>query len=88
VFPPRGLSVNATVEANNDLLLRTFIAEGLGVGLVRSDHAEHGERTGVYALSTLGKGTTRLMFVYPEARAHDPVIEAVLAGVRTAWPGA
>jgi DNA-binding transcriptional LysR family regulator len=86
LFRPRRLAVNATVEVNNDLLLRTLIADGLGIGLVRADHAEQGERSGIYALSSLGGGETKLLFVYPESRAKDPVIQAVIDGVRQAWP--
>jgi DNA-binding transcriptional LysR family regulator len=86
LFRPHRLSPNATVEANNDLLLRTLIADGIGVGLVRSDLAEQGERNGLYALSSLGHGETKLLFVYPQSRAKDPLIEAVIEGVRQAWP--
>jgi DNA-binding transcriptional LysR family regulator len=86
LFRPLRLTVNATVEANNDLLLRTLIADGVGVGLVRADHAEQGERSGVYALSPLGRAETRLLFVYPASRAKDPLIQAVVEGVRHVWP--
>ena len=88
LFRPQRLAVNATVEANNDLLLRTLIADGVGVGLVRADHAEQGERDGVYALSPLGRGETKLLFVHPDSRANDPVMRAVIEGVRQSWPEA
>jgi DNA-binding transcriptional LysR family regulator len=78
--------VNATIEANNDLLLRSLIADGVGIGLVREDHAETGAGNGVFALSSLGRGHTDLRFVYASAREADPVIQAVVQGVREIWP--
>lgn len=87
LFRTHGLDTNSVVEANNDLLLRSLIVDGVGVGLVRLDHAERGEREGVFAVSPLGHAETRLLFVYPDARADDPVIQAALAGVRSLWPG-
>lgn len=88
LFRVHGLEVNAAVEANNDLLLRSLIVDGVGVGLVREDHAENGERDGLLAVSPLGHAETHLQFVYPDARAKDPVIQAVLCTVRVSWPEA
>jgi DNA-binding transcriptional LysR family regulator len=85
LFQAQGLTVNASVEANNDLLLRTFVADGVGVALVRADHAALGERNGIYATCPLGKAHTKLLLVYPEARREDPVIQAVAEGVRIGW---
>ena len=65
LFRSHGVSVNATIEANNDLLMRTLIADGVGVGLVRADHADDGERNGRYTVSPLGCGHTKLLFVHP-----------------------
>ena len=88
LFRRQGLDVHAAVEANNDLLLRSLIVDGLGIGLVREDHAERGERDGVYAISPLARAETHLQFVYPDARAEDPLIQAVVAIVRELWPEA
>jgi DNA-binding transcriptional LysR family regulator len=88
LFRPHGVEPAATVEANNDLLLRTLIAEGIGLGLVREDHALQGERDGVYVLAPIGQAHTRLLFVHPIARADDPVIHALTDSVRAQWPHA
>jgi DNA-binding transcriptional LysR family regulator len=85
LFRSHGLEVNATIEANNDLLLRSLIADGVGIGLVRDDVAEEGARNGVFALSSLGSGQTDLRFVYSDARETDPVIQAVVQGIRETW---
>lgn len=85
LFRSHGLDVNATIEANNDLLLRSLIADAVGIGLVRQDVAEEGARNGVYALSPLGSGHTDLRFVYADAREADPMIQAVVQGIREIW---
>jgi DNA-binding transcriptional LysR family regulator len=88
LFRSHGLEVNASIETNNDLMLRALIAGGVGVGLVREDFAEEGERNGIFALSPLGKGQTNLLFVYPDARHGDPIIQAAIEGVCASWPEA
>jgi DNA-binding transcriptional LysR family regulator len=88
LFRTQRLDLNATVEVNNDLLLRSLIADGVGIGLVRDDHAEQGEQQGVFALSRLGNVKTALLFVYPEARADDPVIQALMGCLTELWPTA
>jgi hypothetical protein len=88
LFRQHGLAVNASVETNNDLLLRSLIADGVGVGMVREDFAEAGVRNGTFAAAPVGRGSTHLQFVFPQARADDPVIDAALAVVRELWPHA
>jgi DNA-binding transcriptional LysR family regulator len=86
LFRQRGLEIDAAVEVNNDLLVRAFITEGIGVGLVRRDLAEEGERRGLFVLSSLAICTTSLLFVYSKERAKDPIIRALVDGVRAVWP--
>jgi len=85
LFRPQGLQVNATVEVNNAAFVRNLVADGVGMGLVRSDFAEEGERQGLYALSDLGIGETLLMFVYPRGNADDPALQAIIDAVRATW---
>ena len=88
LFRVHGIEVNAVVETNNDLLLRSLIADGVGMGMVREDFAAIGERDGVFGVAPIGRAGTHLQFVYPDARTTDPVIRAVLSIVRTLWPEA
>jgi len=88
IFRPLGLAVNATVETNNDLVLRSLVADGVGVGMIREDFAEAGRRNGVYALPPVGPGTTFLQFVYPTRVPDDPIIAAARALVLEMWPHA
>ena len=88
LFRVHGIEVNAVVETNNDLLLRSLIADGVGMGMVREDFAAIGERDGVFGVAPIGRTGTHLQFVYPDARTTDPVIRAVLSIVRTLWPEA
>lgn len=85
LFRAHGFEVNSAVEANNDLLLRSLIADGVGIGLVRADLAERGVLDGVFAVSPIGEAETQLQFVYSGLRTDDPVIQAVLAILRELW---
>jgi DNA-binding transcriptional LysR family regulator len=87
-FGTRGLEPEKIVEANNDLLIRSLVAEGVGMALVREDHARRAQRRGSMAICPLGTGHTKLMFVYPQERRADPLLNALVETVRTVWPEA
>lgn len=86
LFRAHGLEVNPAIETNNDVLIRQLVKDGVGVGLIRDDHALQGERDGYYATSPLARAQTWLRFVHLEARAADPVIDAISSLVQTLWP--
>jgi DNA-binding transcriptional LysR family regulator len=85
LFRVRGFEINAAVEVNNDLLVRTLISDGVGIGLVRRDLAEEGERQGTFGLATIGLAATSLLFVSAPARRDDPLLQALGDGIGAIW---
>lgn len=86
LFHGCGLAPSRAVEANNDLVIRTMVADGVGLSLVRSDHAEQGVRDGRFALSPRAAAETGLLFAYRRARAQEPALRALVAQLRAVWP--
>lgn len=82
IFGPHGLVPRAVIEVNNDLMLRHLIAEGVGIGLVRRDLAEEGQAKGLFSLCPRGVGHTSLLFLHATARSSDPVLQALVTGIR------
>lgn len=87
-FAARECQPNHVVEVNNDLLIRTMVVEGVGIGLIREDRARQAEESGLMSLSPLGVGRTNLLFVYLQSRCDDPVLRALISSVQALWPDA
>jgi len=85
LFQGSGLKPSRALEANNDLVIRSLIAEGVGVSLVRSDHAAEGERAGIMSISPIAVAHSQMLFAYRKAREQEPVIQAVLAALDDIW---
>jgi len=85
LFHGSGLMPIRAAQANNDLVIRSMIAEGVGLSLVRADHADEGERAGTMSISPIAVAGSNLLFAYRQARAEEPVIQAVLAAVDKIW---
>jgi DNA-binding transcriptional LysR family regulator len=86
LFSDKGIDVNKVAEVDNDVLIRSLIAEGIGLGLVRDDHAEAAEREGRVTISPLGHVETNLMFASPSDRRGDPLIRALRDALAAVWP--
>lgn len=87
LFQGIGLAPTRAVEANNDLLIRTMITDGVGLALVRADHAETGERDGTMAISPHAVAHTELLFAYRRARRDEPAIRALVQQLQQVWGG-
>ncbi len=85
MFHGCGLAPRRAVEANNDLVIRTMVVEGVGLALVRSDHAERGERDGTMSLSPVAFAETELLFALPKARRDEPAMQALRAELTSVW---
>ncbi|HSV78013.1 MAG TPA: LysR family transcriptional regulator [Ramlibacter sp.] len=86
-FHPRGLQVKVALETNNDALMRSMIAGGVGVGFVRREFAEEGEANGLFCTAPRTACSTRLLFGYAKARAADPLLRLLISGLRRVWFG-
>ena len=85
LFHGCGLTPRRAVEANNDLVIRTMVASGVGLSLVRSDHAEKGARAGTMSLSPVAVAGTELLFAFRKARREEPAIQALVAELKGVW---
>ncbi|AYF03701.1 hypothetical protein PY32053_04164 (plasmid) [Paracoccus yeei] len=81
-----------TVEADHEQLMRTLVAAGVGVGLMRDDLAHQARAASELNFFGDHKATTRLVFAYDEGRAGDQAIQVVLGMLADIWnieaPGA
>ncbi len=85
LFHKRGLQLNGVVETDNELVIRTMVVEGVGLSLIRSDHAAQGEKDGIMCISPAGSAHADLMFAYPKVRRDEPVLKALESSIREAW---
>ncbi|WP_323718412.1 substrate-binding domain-containing protein [Paracoccus aminovorans] len=74
-----------TVEADHEQLMRTLVAAGVGVGLLRDDLAHQAQEAQELNFFGDHKATTRLVFAYDEGRAGDQAIQVVLGMLADTW---
>ncbi len=85
LFHGCGLAPRRAVEASNDLVIRTLVADGVGLALVRSDHADRGELDGTMSLSPIAVADTELLFAFRRGRREEPETRALVEEVRRVW---
>jgi len=79
---PRGLEPRVALAVNNDILLRTMICGGVGVGLVRMETALKKALNRELAFAMHARCTAKLLFGFLRSRAKDPAIQLSLQGMR------
>jgi len=87
-FDASGRAPATTIEADNELVVRSLVTAGVGVGLMREDLAQQAERAGEVAIWPGVRLATTLEFITPHDRAAEPAIAALLGLVADAWPEA
>jgi DNA-binding transcriptional LysR family regulator len=86
LFAERGLELNTVARFDNGALGHALLRAGVGVMLMREEHALEGEREGRLAVSPIGHAAFDLLVAHMAGRDHDPLIGAFLEAVKTAWP--
>lgn len=84
-FSCRGLPLNKVMVGDNDATLRTLVAAGVGLTLLRRDDALDAEAAGEVCIWRRDGLTLGLSLVYRRERAVDRLIEAVSAAVAEVW---
>lgn len=84
-FSCRDLPLNKVMVGDNDATLRTLVAAGIGLTLLRRDDALDAEAAGEVCLWRREGLTLGLSLVYRRERADDRVIAAVVAAVSEVW---
>lgn len=80
-FRPRGLQIKVALEVNNDLLLRSMIAGGVGIGFVRREFTEEGDSKGLFCTVPRTAGSATLLFGFPKTRRSDPVVRLLVSAL-------
>jgi DNA-binding transcriptional LysR family regulator len=85
LFRDHGVEPSKVVEADQESVISSLIVSGVGLSLMREDVALDKEAAGEVCLWARGRATTTLWFIYPQERADDPVIRALLDALRDTW---
>jgi DNA-binding transcriptional LysR family regulator len=85
LFADRGLPLNKVMLGDNDATLRTLVAAGCGLTLLRRDDALEAAAAGELCLWSTDGLELGLSLVYRRDRAEERVIQAVVTAVTEAW---
>jgi DNA-binding transcriptional LysR family regulator len=86
MFADKGLTLNNVVRFDNIAVGRAAAQAGVGMMLLREEHALQGEQDGHLAISPIAHAETALSVGHQSGRSHDPLIEAFIEAARTVWP--
>ncbi len=65
--------------------LHSMIKAGVGIGIVRKDIAQQGEKDGYFYIPPIDIPTVSLDFIYLKKRANDPIIGAFNKALKRTW---
>lgn len=85
LFRKHDVEPTKVVEADQESVISSLVASGVGLSLMREDVALEREAAGEICLWDQGRATTTLWFIHLRERAGDPVIRALLEGLRDTW---
>lgn len=88
LFREHGVAPTRVVEADHESDIVSLVSSGVGLSLMREDLARGLEAGGEVCVWEPARVTTTLWFIYPAARANDPLIAALLEVVREIWRAA
>lgn len=86
LFETRGLVPRSVVRFDNATLASAMLQAGLGLMLMREEHALKGERDGYLAISPLVQTELPLFIAHLASRKNDPLIMAFVQAAQTVWP--
>jgi DNA-binding transcriptional LysR family regulator len=84
-FSCRGLPLNKTMVGDSDATLRTLVAAGCGLTLLRRDDALDAEAAGEVCLWQREGLQLGLSLIHRRERADDRVVAAIVAAVAEVW---
>ncbi|MGB8855910.1 MAG: LysR family transcriptional regulator [Burkholderiales bacterium] len=85
LFRNHGAEPTKVVEADQESVINSLIGSGVGISLMRDDHARAGEAAGEIYIWEKEKLTTSLWFIFAADHAHDAAIVSMVDAVRNAW---
>ena len=87
LFAERGSAPTTLVEADNEGVIRSLVASGLGIALVREDLAQEGEAAGELVILPETRLPTTLQFIYASNKREEPEMRALLDVIGDVWRG-
>ncbi len=85
LFSERGSAPATLIEADNEMVIRSLVASGLGVALVREDLAQEGEAAGELVIWPDARLATTLQFIYASEKRDEPELRALVGIVGDVW---
>jgi DNA-binding transcriptional LysR family regulator len=86
LFEARGLALNTVVRFDNAALGRSLAESGVGMMLMREEHANEGMQQGSLAVSPIAHADFPIFIAHASGRGNDPLIRAFLEAVTDVWP--
>jgi DNA-binding transcriptional LysR family regulator len=83
IFSEHDVAPAKVIEADNESVISNLVGSGLGLSLMRLEHALERERD--VCIWPKARVRTTLWFIYRAERASDPLIAALLKVVAEAW---
>ena len=85
LFRSKGTEPATVVQADNESVIRSLVASGLGLALVREDMALLDRAAGAICLWGELRLTTGVWFLTPKERGREPALAALAALVADLW---
>jgi DNA-binding transcriptional LysR family regulator len=85
-FESRGLQPLRVTVADQEPLIRTLVASGIGLSIMIEEEARHAEEQGRVSIWEEVLGAVDLAFITARRRASEPLIKALVEGIRQVWP--
>jgi DNA-binding transcriptional LysR family regulator len=85
LFAERGSAPTTLMEADNEAVIRSLVASGLGIALVREDLAQEGEAAGELVVLPETRLPTTLQFIYASDKREEPEMRALLDVIGDVW---
>jgi DNA-binding transcriptional LysR family regulator len=84
-FESRGLCPNKVTVADQEPLINTLVAAGIGLALMMEEEAQDAMARGRVAIWNETVGSLDLNFIYQKNRAADPMVKAITEAIRQVW---
>lgn len=85
LFREQGAEPAKFVEADQESVINSLVASGVGMSLMREDQAHAAEMAGDIVVWGKARLRTTLWFVHLEERADDPAIRALAEQIQAIW---
>jgi DNA-binding transcriptional LysR family regulator len=86
MFGQTSLGFDIIARYDNPILGRAMSSAGVGLMLMRSEHAQYGVSHGALSASPIAKATYPLFLCHLSSRENDPIVKAFVDATSNVWP--